>query len=387
MSLKNLSEDFPGVENYTFLQASSYGLMPKPTRDAVRYHLEVWNEDRLGMQEKLDNLKKGWKKSASRFIGAKEEEIGEIQNTTEGLNRVLMGINWEAGDNVVINELEYPSVTLPVYHLRREYGVDVRMAVRKGAEVPIDSLAEKIDDNTKAVVISHVEFVNGFRYRINEVSDLAHEHDALCIVDGIQALGALDAKVEEMGCDVIAAAGFKWLLSLMGFGVLYIRKELIPELRPVYAGFGGAKDSDAMFDDCCTGMDYTREYEVQEEDIRKFAIGTPNLVGMAALTSSMEYMMKLGLNNIESRILGITDYLIDLLEGDGYTIMSSLERDHRSGIVSFMSKTDSSVLSEKLLDRGIYDGGRGGCLRVAPHIYNHEGDIDNLIRALRDLDT
>jgi selenocysteine lyase/cysteine desulfurase len=308
----------------------------------------------------------------ARLIHASPDEIAFVGSTSHGLNIVAAGIDWRAGDNVVCAETEFPANVYPWLNLRRK-GVEVRFARQDQGRIPLEAIATQMDDRTRLVAISLVEFFTGYRNNLAAIGDLCRQRGARLCVDGIQGLGVLPVAVRECGVDFLAAHGAKWLLGPIGSGFLYCRRERLLELDLAMAGWRSVVDQ--------------REYFRYESDwfdtARRFEVGSLNYLGLTGLGASLELLLEIGLASISERVLQLTERLIRLLRDHHYRVITPSRREERAGIVSFLPRDDDpegTVARLKAAD--IVVSARGPGVRVSPHFYNTKEEIDTLMRVL-----
>jgi selenocysteine lyase/cysteine desulfurase len=230
-----------------------------------------------------------------------------------------------------------------------------------------------IDHRTRAVSISFVEFASGFRNDLETIGQICQEKDVLFIVDAIQGLGALDIDVKKCRIHVMSSDGHKWLMGPEGAGCFYCSKEALDRLVPGNVGWGSVINASAYLD-----YDLTLR-----PDAQRFEEGSLNVMGIYALGAAVGLIMEIGIRNIEARVLGLTDLLIEKLKEKGYQVVSSLASKERSGIVCFRShKHSSAELCRLLMGNRIIVSDRAESVRVSPHFYNSEEEIEQMIRAL-----
>lgn len=385
MDIEKIRHEFPLTKIVTYLDNCSTSIPPISAVSAVRQFLEeisiqprrtdqfyVWQENlNLAIRE------------AAILIGAKEHEIALIKNTTEGLNTIANVIKWKPTDNVVLNNLEFPTLILPWWQKHRSLGVGLRWVEHQEGKLSPAQFTRKIDNNTRVVALSSVEWTNGFKNDIKTISSLIDRSRTFLVVDAIQQLGALRMNVKEENIDFLVCGGHKWLMSPFGCGFLYCREELIDQLQPLYLGWTNM----LMYREKAyysPAFNPIQDYRLIDT-ARKFEVGGFfNFVGAIGLMSSLQYINNLGIENIEARIFQLTDKLIKGLQDLGYRVTSPLETESRSGIVSFQG--DETILAA-LEEEGIrvsvrYSAGAGG-IRIAPHFFNHEDDIYKVLEVLR----
>ena len=216
LNADEIREQFPVTRNKVFLNHAAQSPLPKPVADVLHKYVDDFSNFGTSSIEWND----GGKPFFAKMIGAKPEEIAFVENTSVGLNIAANVLHYPRGSKIVTTDLEYPSVVYP--WLRRKLGVKVDYVKNVNGKILLEDLEKTVDDNTIAVAISHVEYVNGFRNDLGAVSKIAHDHGAYLIVDAIQSAGAFPIDVKKDDVDFLATACYKWLLSPPGAGYLYV---------------------------------------------------------------------------------------------------------------------------------------------------------------------
>jgi cysteine desulfurase/selenocysteine lyase len=235
-------------------------------------------------------------------------------------------------------------------------------------------VAALMDKRTRLVAISFVEFATGFRNDLATLAEMCHARGVRFCVDGIQGVGALPLDVGEVPLDFLAVGGPKWLMGPIGTGFLFIRRQQIPTLDLAIAGWIGTTDTNEHF-----------RYDLPwRNDARRFEEGSLNRIGAAGLNAALELLLSVGIESIEQRIMTLTDRLVEGLRQRGYQVITPVaHRQERSGIVSFQHKHHQSPqLERRLAQANVVVSRRGTFIRVSPHFYNNEEDIDRLLSAL-----
>jgi selenocysteine lyase/cysteine desulfurase len=383
MDIEKIRKDFGQKEDEIWFNSASTSYMPNTILQKVFDKVIKWQSSfENGYLGNIKSIDEEWKKSAVKMINCDEDEITGVLCTTQGLCVAIYGIGLKEGDNVVINELEYVSLPQTVFHQAKMRSCEVKIAKRDGWEIPQENIEALIDKNTRAIVLSHVEFVNGFRHNLKKIAEIAHKNSAFLIVDAIQSLGALKVDVKETDVDILTAGGHKWMSSLYGYGILYVKKDIIPKLENPFGSYAGIRDKKRASEDYSVGMDFVKYYEIDENSIEKFGFSTENLIGKVAFTEMMKYFIELGLDKVEKSILSLSGYFIDRLKDKGLEIRSSLKLEHRSGIINFMPYEGPAKFVEKMRENKIYLGQRGGGVRVSLHLYNTFDEIERLMKFL-----
>jgi selenocysteine lyase/cysteine desulfurase len=222
--------------------------------------------------------------------------------------------------------------------------------------------------------LSSVEFGSGVRNDLDVIGKLCREHDVLFCVDAIQSLGCLSLDVSQTPIDFLAADGHKWMLGCEGCGIFYCRQERIPLLRPTTVGWGNVVDS-SDFDN------YNLELP---DDANRFEEGTLNLPGIFALGAALELLLELDIDAIEKRVCSLTDQLEQGVRALGAEVLSPRSAGEKSGILSFqLPGEDPESTVDRLRARNIFSIVRRGGVRLSPHFYNNESEIDLLLKTLK----
>lgn len=372
-TLKDFRHLFPVTQRYVYLNHASTGPLPTPAVEAMTSFIAQREGREEAGLESWDERVAEVRGLVARLIHATVEEIAFVGSTSHGLNIVAAGLDWQAGDNVVCAETEFPANVYPWLNLRRK-GVEVRFAQERQGRIPLEAIAEQMDDRTRMVALSFVEFFTGYRNDLAAVSELCRQNGALLCVDGIQGLGALPLDVNECGVDFLAAQAPKWLLGPIGIGFLYCRRQRLPELDLAMGGWRGVVEHEEFF----------RYDSGWFPNARRFEVGSLNYLGVTGMGASLQLLLDAGIERIEARILALTDYLLARLKADGYEIITPHAcPGERSGIISFVPKEDPEALAERLKAAGIIVSARGPYIRVSPHFYNTEAEIERLIEAVR----
>lgn len=313
---------------------------------------------------------------AAKLINADTSEIAFMKNTTQGILIAANGIDWHQGDNVVTSVVEFPANIYPWWSLNERYGVETRMVPQIEGRIQIEDIISAIDENTRAVTISHVEFASGFRNDIRAIGEICKERDIWFVVDAIQSLGAIDVDVKSAYVDILAADGHKWLLAPEGAAIFYCANDKLERLINTNIGWASVVNP----------RDFLNYDLTQKPDATRFEEGSYNSVGLYGLKAAIELLLEVGISNIETHILQITENLIEGLEAKGYRVITPTRNSERAGIVSFESERNTPVeLFEMLNEKNIITAERGRGLRVSPHFYNTESEIQRLLDVLPDL--
>jgi cysteine desulfurase/selenocysteine lyase len=372
MNLEEIRAQFPITRRFNFLDHAGVAPLSLPAAEAlIAYAREQSESSYVGgtLYRTLEHVRQ----AAARLIHAHADEITFIKNTCEGINWVANGIPWVTGDNVVSTGMEFPANVYPWLNLEQR-GVHLRSVPEEDGRIPFDRLAARIDQRTRIVAVSAVQWSNGFRMDLVRLGELCQERGVLLFVDAIQALGVHPIDVRAMNIDFLAADGHKWLCGPEGAGIFYCRRELLGHLRPTEIGYLGMKHH---WDSPERKIDF-------RDDARRFDSGAYNVGGICALGASLDLLLEVGIDEIQWQVKQLTDLLVDGLHRKGWRVHSPRSAAEWSGIVSFSSdKHDLPALQKHLREEfKIVLALRQGRLRASPHFYNSREEIEQVIAAL-----
>ncbi len=318
--------------------------------------------------ERMDQVRS----AAATLIGATPEEIAFSRNTTQAVLLAANGIRIGDGDNIVMPAIEFPANVYPWMGLTRK-GVELRMVEPEDGKVTAEMLSDVCDSKTKVVTVSYVQFSTGHRIDCMELGTFCRDRGIYLHVDAIQALGALKIDVRSEKIDFLSCGGHKWMLATPGIGIFYCRRELISELDISNPGWTGVIESRDF-------LDYQFEYR---EDAARFEEGSPNLQGIYAMGVSIDRFLETGPDNIETRIMHLTSLLEAGLTRDGYTVTSPFEDKERSGIICFIHpEKDTEHVYRILTEKNVVCSLREGTIRLSPHFFNSEQEINRFFEIL-----
>ncbi len=358
---------FPVCARSAFLNSAA----ESPLNSRVRQRLEAYLSLAANEPHKKPPVRPVIRDALSGLFGGSPDDYALVTSTGVGIGIAASGFDWQPGENVVLPLDEHWNNTFPWLALR-DRGVDCRLVpVGSDQRVDPEAIAAAVDDNTRMLATTAVRFNTGFRADLKRLSSIAHEQGALFVVDGIQAAGVCPIHVEEHGIDVLACAGFKWLLGMPGTGFLFVGKAAKEKIKPVLPGMYAAQ------------LD-TRELHYHS-DARRYETGTLAYSLFHAWTAGLETLREVGITAIHRRVLDLTDQILTGLREKGIHVASPVLRpEERSAILSFSmgSEEENKALYRKLMARGIIVALRDGRIRVSPNFFNNEDDLERLLSVL-----
>lgn len=327
------------------------------------------------------------RQKVAQFIGADENEIVFIKNTTEAINLVAYvwaRKNLKRGDVILISELEHHSNILPWKILADEMGVELRwMPIEDDGQLSIVNCQKLIDNKVKLIALTHVSNAIGTINPVKEIIKIAQEKNIVTLIDGAQAVPHLAVDVKDLGCDFYAFSGYK-MYGPTGIGVLYGQRDILHSLPPFLAGGG-------------TILSVTKNAVKWREAPEKLEGGTPNIAGAVGLAESISFLSKIGMDNVSNHERELTAYALEKLKTiPAITIYGSKDINNRAGVISFNVKDIHAHDVATILDeQGIAIRAGHHCAgplmerlgvpatcRVSFGIYNTKEEIDVLIGGL-----
>jgi selenocysteine lyase/cysteine desulfurase len=371
-SWDSIREDFLVTKKYTYLSNAAISPIPRQVLEEIsKFHQEMSMHGGAFWEiwaEKMEQTRDLY----AKFIYAHKDEVGFTHSTSEGMNIIAHMLSSKG--SVISNELEFPSSILP--WLNRD--ADIIFVRPKEGKILKEDIVNSIDQKTKTIVISHVQYSTGWRQDLIELGELTSKKGLYLVVNPTQSLGALYFNVRDFNIDFMASNGHKWILSSFGIGAIYLKKEYLEGLeqfKPPFYSQLGQKQTE-IFDNKKIDISNTAS---------RFELGSPHFSNILSLKSAIEYINRIGIDEIEKRILYLAEYLVEKLTEIKVEIISPLEEEKgRSGIIVFKEKNAQEIV-RKLERRRIMVSARGDGIRVSPHFYNNEKDIDKLASELKHL--
>jgi selenocysteine lyase/cysteine desulfurase len=365
---------FPITERAIYLNHAAVSPPPRTTVDAVEAQLADVREHGSANYRNWIAVKESARRLAATMIGARPEQIAFMRNTSDGLSTIANGLRWSPGDNVVTFRNEFPSNIYPWLRLRDAFGVEVRMCEERNGRMDPDELIALMDSRTRVVAISQVQYASGFRADLARLGRAARAHDALLVVDVIQAMGVIPTDVEAELVDAAAGAGHKWLLSPEGVGILYLSDRARARLEPTLVGWVSVPDPE----------DYNNFEQGWKDGALAWETGTGPTALIHGLEASLRLLTEIGTAAISAHLEMLTDVLCERLVASDYEIVSSRSAGEKSQIVCIRhrGRLTSMELYAHLRKQHIVTAPRGDRLRIAPHCYNTLDDIEALMTAL-----
>lgn len=373
MNASDVRSLFPILKQRTYLFSGGHSPMSSMAQDALKHLTGELSGDPAELYGRLNDQVDIARGLFAGLIGADEDEIAVLDSTGAGSNLAVELIEPRIGGNVVFDEWSYPSSIFPWMLPPRDV-VERRFVKSQDGIVELESIADAINDDTIAVSISHITQGEGFRQDLSGVSQLAHAHGALLLVDAAQSAGAVNIDVHQQGVDFLSAGACKWLLGAAGIGFFYAARHLMDRMPPHAAGPSSVREDgfsierDAFIPTLKPGAD-------------RFQLGTPNLLGLAATVPGLEILTEVGIDTVEQHVKDLSGYCIQGLNDRGFNVLTPDNPRKRGGVVAVVMDQAPEVeqfMRERNID--VYSGHtHNKTLRIDPHIFNNREDIDKFL--------
>ncbi len=373
--MANLSTEFPITQSTAYLNTAAQGPWPTRTVEAVHQaaqHAQFLEFDRAHGEP---SIFLETRTRLGRLLNVDPVDLTFGPNTTYGLNLCMHGIDWKVGDNLVVPFNEFPSVQYAIAHLPK-IGVEVRLVAWSGSGPTVPQIMERVDARTRAVICSAIAWDTGYRMDLESLGARCEAAGCLLVVDGIHAVGSEQLDLKALRVSALSLHGYKWLMAGFGCGVLYVSPAAIDRIGPSFIGPQGVSGNQMLMH-----ADLPWKPGAQ-----RYAAGTGNQIGATAVNASLTLIEELGIANIRSANHALADAIEAGVRRQlpGANVLRSHDPVHQSAIVVFTtgSVDRDTALINHLDAAGVVVALRPAGLRVSPHLFNSEADVERLLRAI-----
>lgn len=368
-----VKEQFSIKPDLILLNAANLCPSPHMVRDRVfRLTEDLDGDVSFQSRAKFDALREEARRKLAAFVGASEDEIAIVRNTSEGNNFIVSGLNVKAGDEVIVFDQNHPTNNIAWDVRAARAGFTVKRVSLpnppRSVEEMLDAFSRAISSKTRALAFTDVSNTTGARLPAKELCHKARQLGIYTHVDGAQTFGALSLNLREMGCDSYAASAHKWFMGPKEAGVLYIRQERIAEIWPSVVGVG-----------------WGNKVETSARGARKFeTLGQRDDAAVSAMGTTVDFQNLIGPTRIEARIRELAAALKEgVSKIRGAEMHTSANPDLSAGVCVIGFKgIDHRKIYEALYAKHAVAGAPTGGVRLCPHIYNTMEEIDRAISAL-----
>ena len=399
MDFNTIKKDFPilnrliGGKPLVYLDNAATSQKPQVVIDAIVDYYSTHNANvHRGihtLSEEATEMYEQAREKVAKFINATtSDEVIFTKGTTESLNFIASTLGnavVNEGDTILLTEMEHHSNLVPWQQLalRKKAKLDY-VEVTKTGEIDFSDFEKKIRTGVKIVAFTHVSNVVGTIFPVKEISKIAHQNGALVVVDGAQAIGHMPVNIQSLGCDAYAFSGHK-MLAPTGVGVLWVKREILSKIEPYQFG-GGMIEKVELTD------------STWAEIPNRFEAGTPNVEGVIGLGSAIDYLSKIGMENIREHETKLNKYALESLQKvEGLKIFGSIDPQKRAGLVSFyIDGLHPHDIAAVLNNEGIAVRSGHHCtyplhkklditasVRASFYLYNDENDVEKLVAGLK----
>ncbi len=373
MDLAEFRAQFPVTRTRAYLFSGALAPAADPVRAAFVRWSESWTYDPNHVYDfdligrELAGLREGF----ARLIGADALEVAITDGTSRGSNLAVRLLAGRPGSNVVVDDTSYPSSVYPWFSMTDK---EVRYVATDGTPDAAAALSERMNDGTVALTVSHVAPFTGRRHELRALADAVHAKGGLLIVDVAQSAGVVPIDVRRDGIDVLVTTAMKWLLGPPGLGFIYVRRDVLDESPLLDVGYMGL--------DVPVGEWPQTYLPPVVSDARRLELGLPSLPALGAAAAGIKLLLDVGIGPIFEHVNSLVDRCIAGLLKRNLRVHTPSEQGMRAGVIAFEHPASAAVFA--YLRRRAVDVGAlpGNLVRVDPHGFNDEGDIERLLEGL-----
>ncbi|MGA9058116.1 MAG: aminotransferase class V-fold PLP-dependent enzyme [Terriglobia bacterium] len=369
LDVQHYRSQFPVTASSIYMNHAAVAPISQRVRDAMVGLLDDVQHFGAEHWQRWVETYAGVRRSLAQLINAEPDEIAFAKNTSEGISSFANGLDWQPGDEVVSIEGEFPANFYPWKALQKR-GVVLRLVPAEEGRVSQESILRALTPRTRVVTVSFVQYLSGFRLDLEKLGKACAAHGCLLFVDAIQGLGAFPVDVRRANIAGLAADSHKWMLGPEGSALLYVNRQVMEKITPPEIGWMTVRH----------WSDFSRRDLSWREDARRYECGTLNTVGVYGLGAAVNLLLEVGIASIAERVLDLTDRLRGGLLAQGHSVFGPRAREEASGIVSFVPRqAGAERLLECFLAHRVQVAARCGMVRIAPHFYNTEEEIDRVL--------
>jgi len=366
----SLRDRFPIFQTKTYFNSCSQGALSTDVQHAYAQYLKDWDEKGSPWELWVERSETA-RQAFAGLINADANEVADCTSVSAGVSALASALDFGGARNkVVVSDFEFPTIA-QIWHAQEARGARVVHVPAAGNVIPLERFADAIDERTKIVSITHVCFRNGSKLDVPAIVEMAHRKGALVLLDAYQTLGTLPIDVKMLKVDFLAGGVLKYLLASAGLAFLYVRKEFIPDLRPTSIGWFSQANIFAM----------DIYANTPSPTARRFESGTPPIPSIYAGIAGMKLIQSAGLEKIEAHLREITGAIKEGAMRRGFNLASPVDPAKHGALITLRShKVD--LLVKRLEADGVITSSRDDNLRISPHLYNDQRDVDVLMDCL-----
>jgi kynureninase len=376
--LSHYRREFPVLSERTYLISASLGPLSRRSRTLAEEHLDLWQQlgpEELWFEHGMPKLQR-CRELFGSLIGADPDEIAIVPSVSSALSTIASCLDFESRHKVVLSALDFPTNHY-VWRAQERAGAKVEVvASPDGIRIHPDEMAARLDEDTAIVNVNRVLFESSWIVDVPPIVDAARRNGALVVVDDFHGSGIVPIDVHELGVDLLVSGALKWLCGGQGLAFMYCRRDLIPRLEPRVVGWFGTKNP----------FTFDRERLHLHDDARRFETGTYPLPQAFTAVGGLEIILEVGVEIIRARNQELSRRIIAAADDVGLAVLSPREVEKRGGLVRVQipgGRPEAERVLHHLFRRDVVLDSRLDTLRISPHFFNNEEDVDRCFRELR----
>ena len=372
-------DQFPTLSSGIHLLSHSLGPVPRNVRESMNAYCDAW-EHHTSEDAWATNW---WELSQrvgdriARILGGEPGSVQIQPNASIALTSVASCFQFNSSpkNKVVTTELDFPSMEY-IWEAQKQLGARVEIVPSPdGISVPLEKILNAIDQTTCLVALAHTSYCSSYRVDVAPITERAHAHGALVLLDVYQSAGILELKASEWGVDFLIGGTIKWLCGGPACGYLYVRPDLQRDLRPRLTGWVA---HNAPFEFAHPPMRYARS-------VRRFAQGTPSIPSLYSALPGLEIIESVGVDSIAAESRRRTEKMVEFAIDQGWMLNSPREWEKRGGSV-MIGVQDGPAMVERLAERKVFVDSRPRAgLRISPHFFNTDEEVEEALSVLAEL--
>ncbi|MDP8957305.1 MAG: aminotransferase class V-fold PLP-dependent enzyme [Actinomycetota bacterium] len=378
VNLQSYREEFPVLNQKAYLISASLGPVSRRSQAYLQEYIDAWAvkgaPDHVWMEDIFPRMAT-LKRTFGTLVGADPGELAITVNVSLALSAISSCVNFSKRRKIVLSELDFPTNGHVALAYRRRGAEVVFLPSPDGLTVPVEAYRDAVDEDTALVLINRVLYRSSALLDAKEVCRLAREAGAWSVVDDFHGAGVIPVNVHDLGCDFYTTGVLKWLCGGPGLTFLYARRDLVGELEPLVTGWFATSDP----------FSFDLEHLEYHPTARRLEHGTPAAPVSFIAQGGLDIITEVGPAAIQERQQDLVEYVIKRADDAGLPIRSPRDRNGRGGIVNVGVGPEAAKVCHALLDRDVCTDYRGDGIRVSPHFFNTEEDIDRLFEGLREI--
>lgn len=367
----SLRERFPIFQTKTFINSCSKGALSSDVRAAYEQYLHDWES--IGSPWELWVHKLEQTRAAfAELFHAETNEIAVTCSVSQAVSALASAFDYSSGRNrILLSDFDFPGVA-QVWHAQEKRGAQIVHLPASGHQIPLRQIEELLDDRTALLAFAHVCYRNGVKQDAKAIIELAHKKGVPVLMDCYQSAGTMPIDVKELKVDFMVGGTLKYLLGSIGTAFLYARNDWIPKLIPTDSGWFA---QDNIF-----AMDIY--HNTPARTARRFESGTPNVPDLYATLAGLKIIEEVGVEQIELEVRALTGAIKEGAMRRGYALATPADADKHGPMIAIKAQRVDKLMKWLEEQEGVIVSQRDGNLRISPHFYNEQSDIDRLFDVL-----